>query len=110
EEDAVRMMSAHSAKGLEFKHVAILRAYSPSFPNSYHEPLVEFPRELRDPESLTPDDDKTLNAQEERRLFYVAMTRACDSLTFYAKQGTGKKDLTPPGFLRELLNDSMMKR
>jgi ATP-dependent exoDNAse (exonuclease V) beta subunit len=102
-------MSAHSAKGLEFKHVSILRAYSPSFPNSYREPLVEFPRELRDPESLAPDDDKTLNAQEERRLFYVAMTRACDSLTLYAKQGTGKKDLTPSGFLRDLLKDPAMR-
>jgi DNA helicase-2/ATP-dependent DNA helicase PcrA len=109
EEDAVRLMTAHSAKGLEFKHVFILRAYSPSFPNSYREPLVEFPLELRDKESLASDDDKTLNAQEERRLFYVAMTRACDSLTFYAKQGTGKKDPTPPGFLRELLNDPTMR-
>jgi DNA helicase-2/ATP-dependent DNA helicase PcrA len=109
EEDAVRLMTAHSAKGLEFKHVFILRAYSPSFPNAYREPLVEFPRELRDPESLAPDDDKTLNAQEERRLFYVAMTRACDSLTFYAKQGTGKKDLTPPGFLRELLKNPSLR-
>ncbi|HZQ70631.1 MAG TPA: ATP-dependent DNA helicase [Terriglobales bacterium] len=106
--DAVRLMTAHSAKGLEFKHVFILRAYSPSFPNSYREPLVEFPRELRDPESLAPDDDKSLNAQEERRLFYVAMTRACDSLTFYAKQGTGK-DRTPSGFLRELLKDPGMR-
>ena len=45
---------------------------------------------------------KTLHDQEERRLFYVAMTRARDSLTIYAKQGTGK-DKTPPGFMRELL-------
>jgi len=109
DQDAVRLMSAHSAKGLEFKHVSILRAYSPSFPNSYREPLVEFPRELRDPESLAPDDDKTLNGQEERRLFYVAMTRACDSLTFYAKQGVGKKDSMPSGFLRELLKDPTMR-
>jgi len=35
----------------------------------------------------------------------VAMTRARDSLTVYAKQGTGKKDSTPPGFLRDLLKD-----
>ena len=64
---------------------------------------------MRDKESLASDDDKTLNGQEERRLFYVAMTRACDSLTFYAKQGTGKKDPDPPGFLRELLNDPTMR-
>src|SRR5208337_3692677 len=79
ETDAVRLMTAHAAKGLEFKHVFVLRANSNSFPSSYKESLVEFPRELRDPGSLVPQDDKTLHEQEERRLFYVAMTRAEDS-------------------------------
>ncbi len=105
ETEAVQLMTAHAAKGLEFKHVFVLRANSNSFPASYKESLVEFPRELRDPESLSPQDDKTLNDQEERRLFYVAMTRAEDSLTIYAKQGTGKKDPSPPGLLRPLLSD-----
>lgn len=109
DEDAVRLMTAHSAKGLEFEHVFILRASSPSFPASYKEPLIDFPRELRDPDSIhgTPDD-KVLNEEEERRLFYVAMTRAKDSLTILARQGKGKKDPTPPGFLRPLLNDSSL--
>ena len=108
EQDAVRLMSAHSAKGLEFKHVFILRAYTGCFPNNYREPLVGFPRELRDPDSVTEDDDKTLNGQEERRLFYVAMTRACDSLTLYAKHGRGK-DPTPSGYLREMLKHPELK-
>jgi DNA helicase-2/ATP-dependent DNA helicase PcrA len=110
EADAVQLMTAHAAKGLEFKHVFILRANSNSFPASYKESLVEFPRDLRDRESRSPQDDKTLNDEEERRLFYVAMTRAEDSLTIYGKQGTGKKDLTPPGLLRELLKDSTRGR
>jgi ATP-dependent exoDNAse (exonuclease V) beta subunit len=102
DEDAVRLMTAHGAKGLEFSHVFILRATSGSFPLSYRETLVEFPRELRDPDSATAGDDKTLNDQEERRLFYVAMTRAKDSLHMYGKQGIGR-DKTPAGFLRELI-------
>jgi DNA helicase-2/ATP-dependent DNA helicase PcrA len=105
EVDAVRLMTAHVAKGLEFDHVVILRANSGSFPAAYRESLVEFPRELRDLESLVPEDDKTLYEQEERRLFYVAMTRARDSLTIYAKGGTGKTDPTPAGYLRGLLKD-----
>ena len=102
-ENAVRLMTVHGAKGLEFPHVFILRANSNSFPGSYKETLVAFPRELRDADSLTEADDKTLNGQEERRLFYVAVTRARDSLHIYAKEGTGKNDKTPPGYVRELM-------
>lgn len=104
-ENAVRLMTVHGAKGLEFPHVFILRANSNSFPCPYKETLVAFPRELRDADSLTEADDKTLHGQEERRLFYVAMTRARDSLRIYAKEGTGKNDKTPPGYVRELVNN-----
>ena len=108
-ENAVRLMTAHVAKGLEFNHVFIIRANSNSFPSSYKEPLVDFPRELQGAGSISFFDDKELNRQEERRLFYVAMTRARDSLTIYAKQGTGKKDPTPNGFLRDLLKDPSLR-
>ena len=101
-EDAVRLMTVHGAKGLEFPHIFILRAIKPSFPNAYRETVVAFPRELRDADS-TLTDDKILHDQEERRLFYVAMTRARDSLRIYAREGSGKVDKTPPGYLRELI-------
>jgi DNA helicase-2/ATP-dependent DNA helicase PcrA len=107
-ENAVRLMTAHVAKGLEFDHVFIIRANSNSFPSSYKEPLVDFPRELQGAGSMPIFDDKEICRQEERRLFYVAMTRARDSLTIYARQGRGK-DLTPDGFLRDLLKDASLK-
>lgn len=107
--DAVHLMTAHGAKGLEFDHVFIIRASAPSFPLGYREPLFEFPRELRDKDSVAEDEGKQLNDQEERRLFYVAMTRTRDSLHIYAKQGTGR-DATPPGFLRDLLKDHSLGR
>src|SRR3989442_1402786 len=109
EENAVRLMTAHSAKGLEFKHVFILQANSNSFPASYKEPVFELPQHLRNEDSVAEDDGKELSNQEERRLFYVAMTRACDSLTIYARQGKGK-DSTPAGFLRDLLKDRILTR
>ncbi len=49
------------------------------------------------------NDDKTLHEEEERRLFYVAMTRAKDTLAIYAHQGRGKKDPKPTQFLREFM-------
>jgi ATP-dependent exoDNAse (exonuclease V) beta subunit len=107
--DAVSLMTAHTAKGLEWDHVFILRANSSSFPCSYKHPLVEFPAELRNEDSAAEKEGKALHDQEERRLFYVAMTRARDTLTIYARQGKGKKDPTPPGYVRELLDDAAIR-
>jgi DNA helicase II / ATP-dependent DNA helicase PcrA len=107
-ENAVRLMTVHGAKGLEFPHVFILRANSGSFPCSYRETLVAFPKELRDPDSVTEADDQTLHKEEERRLFYVAMTRARDSLHVYSKQGKGKLNKNPDGYMRELIEDKSL--
>jgi DNA helicase-2/ATP-dependent DNA helicase PcrA len=105
--DAVQFLTAHAAKGLEYRHVAIMRGSSTSFPTSYHEPLIAFPAEMRRSDTSFSDgrarDDKTLHEEEERRLFYVAMTRAKDTLAIYAHQGRGKKDPKPTQFLREFM-------
>ena len=101
--DAVRLMTVHAAKGLEFPVVFVLRVSSRSFPTIYREGLVEFPSELRDPDTMIEDPPKDVHAQEERRLFYVAVTRAEDQLVLCGKKGTGKTDTTPPGYLRELV-------
>jgi DNA helicase-2/ATP-dependent DNA helicase PcrA len=106
-ENAVRLMTVHGAKGLEFPHVLILRANANSFPCSYKETLVAFPKELRDAD-FTEADDKTLHGQEERRLFYVAMTRARDSLHIYSRQGKGKTNKNPDGYMRELIENKSL--
>jgi len=108
DENSVRLMTAHSAKGLEFEHVFILRASKGSFPSYYRESLIEFPRELRN-SGLASDDEKQISEQEERRLFYVAMTRARDTLTLYGQFGRGKTERTPAGYIRELLKNRELK-
>jgi DNA helicase-2/ATP-dependent DNA helicase PcrA len=108
-DDAVRLLTAHAAKGLEFPDVAILRGSSNWFPCSYHEPLVAFPPELRTSHTA-PHDDRVLHEEEERRLFYVAMTRARDRLTIYTHQGRAKKDPMPTSFLREFMAHPAYKR
>ena len=109
EDNSVKLMSAHAAKGLEFDHVFILRAVSGTFPCGYHEPLIEIPEELRKSGLAADHDEKEVHKQEERRLFYVAMTRARDTLSIYGKVGRGKTEKTPPGYLRDLSKDKTLK-
>lgn len=61
--NSVRLMTVHASKGLEFKYV---------FVTGLEEGL--FPHQI-DGEVKTPED-----AEEERRLFYVALTRAKEKL------------------------------
>src|SRR5208283_3889328 len=102
-QDAVQLMTVHAAKGLEFPCVFVLRVASGSFPSGYKEALVEFPQQLRSKDTAVEDEPKTLHQEEERRLFYVALTRAMNELYICGRFGTGKKDPTPAGYMRELL-------
>jgi DNA helicase-2/ATP-dependent DNA helicase PcrA len=103
--DAVQLMTIHGAKGLEFSHVWLLRSIVGSFPSYYRESLFEFPASLRS--SVAMGEGKEIHEQEERRLFYVAITRARDRLTLHSRPGRGQ-DPTPPGFLRPLLHDKKL--
>ena len=111
--DAVQFMTGHIAKGLEFPHVFIIRACTNSFPANYKEDLFEFPMALRDSLTAASEDAKELHNQEERRLFYVAMTRARDTLALYSKRSRSKKTPAPPrfleaapsGFMRDIAQD-----
>ncbi len=76
-DDAVQLMTVHGAKGLEFPHVFLLRLSKGEFPSKARPPEFEFPPELMKEE--LPKGD--FQIQEERRLFYVALTRARRHLT-----------------------------
>jgi DNA helicase-2/ATP-dependent DNA helicase PcrA len=108
--DAVKLLTVHAAKGLEFRNVFVLRIATQSFPTSYKETLFEFPRELGLASSAVDKPDEEIHREEERRLFYVAVTRARDTLTLYGRMRGGKnKQETPSGYLRELAEDASLK-
>src|SRR5207245_10032142 len=75
--DAVQLMTVHAAKGLEFPQVFLLRVNNRAFPATERPRVFEFPVELM--KEGAPAEQ--FHIQEERRLFYVALTRAEERVT-----------------------------
>ena len=94
-DDAVVMMTMHSAKGLEFPHVFLV---------GFEEGLFPGMRSIGDRDEM----------EEERRLCYVAITRAKQSLTIsYARQRMlyGRTNAALPSrFLKEIPEDVTVKK
>jgi DNA helicase-2/ATP-dependent DNA helicase PcrA len=101
--DAVQVMTVHAAKGLEFDHVYVLRLVQRGFPSGERPRLFEFPRELMREEQ----PQGSFHIQEERRLFYVAVTRARNRLTLNTVENKRSK---PSPFLDDILMEPQIKR
>ena len=95
DDDTVAMMTIHSAKGLEFENVFLVGFEDGLFPGM---------------RAIGEHDEM----EEERRLCYVAITRAKASLTIsYARQRMlyGKTGATMPSrFLREIPEDLLLRK
>ena len=79
EVDGIQLMTLHSAKGLEFSEVHILDAVEGSIPHK---------------KSKSPDE-----IEEERRLFYVGITRSSNNLYIYVPREIGDRQVSPSRFL-----------
>ncbi len=85
--DAVTVLTAHTAKGLEFHTVFVVRVNSANgfpFGSNKSDPLVLPPHLQVDARGL-PIDPLARRQDEERRLFYVAATRAMHRLIIQSK-------------------------
>jgi DNA helicase-2/ATP-dependent DNA helicase PcrA len=100
--DAVQLMTVHAAKGLEFPVVFVLSVASRRFPSMERRAVIEFPDELR----KGPLPPKNIHVQEERRLFFVALTRARDRLYVSSVAAPGKK---PSKLIEDLLADRVVE-
>jgi DNA helicase-2/ATP-dependent DNA helicase PcrA len=101
--DAVQLMTVHASKGLEFDHVYVLRLVQRGFPAGEKPRVLEFPAEL-----MKEDQPQgSFHIQEERRLFYVAVTRARHRLTLNTVVNKRSK---PSPFLDDILMEAQIKR
>lgn len=102
--ERVRLMTAHRSKGLEFEYVYITGAYDGHWgnkkrPNPLPLPEKVFARERGELEREEKNED-------ERRLFYVALTRAKKSVCIsYPKENTEGRELLPAQFIEEIRSE-----
>ena len=101
DEDAVQLLTAHNAKGLEFDTVYIVNLVEGRFPAQRRGDALPFPPELAN----DPGDPREDHEREERRLFYVALTRAKRRLVLtHARDYGGKRTAKMSRFLAEALD------
>jgi DNA helicase-2/ATP-dependent DNA helicase PcrA len=98
--DVVKIMTVHGAKGLEFKYVFLVNLVDKKFPTIARSEKISIPDALvRERVEANPD----IHLEEERRLFYVAVTRAKDRLYLTgAKDYGGVREKKPSRFIGEM--------
>jgi DNA helicase-2/ATP-dependent DNA helicase PcrA len=97
--EPVTLLTAHSAKGLEFGTVFVINVRPGGFPGRKTEldepPLPQdWLDRLAAADGLTPLDRRLAAADEQRRLFYVACTRAKNRLVVLAKHKKTRTETT----------------
>lgn len=96
--ETIKVMTIHGSKGLEFKYVFIVGMVDKRFPT------IERKDKILIPDALIKEDlpQGDMHIEEERRLFYVAATRAKVGLYFsWSKNYGGARDKKPSRFLLE---------
>ncbi len=90
----IRMMTAHKSKGLEFDYVYIIGAYDGHWGNK------------KSRNYFTTINSFEAGMDDERRLFYVALTRARKEVAItYSKEGNDGRELLPSQFISEISDE-----
>ena len=87
--DGVKLMTVHASKGLEFEHVYVPAVTDENFPHEMNSDI-----------------------EEERRLFYVASSRAMNHMTISLPIFTndGAETFEPSPFLTDVMGDELLRK
>lgn len=94
----IRLMTAHKSKGLEFDYVYIIGAYDGHWGNKTRRTYFNI--------NATAEFATDNSIDDERRLFYVALTRARKEVIItYPKINNEGKEISPTQFITEISDE-----
>lgn len=112
ETKAVKLTTAHKSKGLEFKHVFIPKFMDKKWGNAVNRDLIKLPASIL--KTIDLSNEKAIKNQleeDERRLFFVVLTRAKENITITSAKSnqTAKyqKSGTQSMFLHEIPSEEV---
>lgn len=106
-QDSIKLLTVHGAKGLEFDHVFIYHLLADSWEKQRDTNKLRLPFGILKSEITKTVEDEF---EEDRRLFYVALTRAKKQIYLsYSQLKENGKTQNPSLFISEIQNDSVQK-
>lgn len=104
---SVRLMTVHKAKGMEFEHVFIIKCQDNKWGNNTQTSPLRLPPGILHTQLLS---NNASDFEDERRLFYVALTRAKKQIYIsYSSTNINNKPVLPSLFISEINPDLIQK-
>ena len=105
--NSIKLMTVHKSKGLEFEHVFLIKVLSSKWDNTHSRELIKLPLGISRSDALHIDDK---DIEEDRRLFYVALTRAKKQIYIsYPKFNDSGKEQLHSIFINEI-DDQLIQK
>jgi DNA helicase-2/ATP-dependent DNA helicase PcrA len=104
--NAINILTVHASKGLEFPIVFVVNLVKERFPSRQRSEQIPIPQDMI--KEILPEGD--YHIEEERRLFYVAITRAKEKLFYSASSfyGEGKREKRLSPFIAESVGEELI--